>query len=141
MSSAPSTSIHQPLQDAAERMQPMRWYRPLAWQKEWRALLPSTEKLSCETKTVPLVPSEMVQSPSCTLPVPIAAAALSPAPAATVTSPIPQRSAYSFFKRPADSYDCSRRGSCSRDTPHNSHIYPLQSRFFTSSKRVPDASE
>ena len=35
---------------------------------------------------VPLVPKEILQCPSPTVPVPTAAAALSPAPAATITS-------------------------------------------------------
>ena len=41
----------------------------------------STPKFFEDIKIVPLVPSEMLQAPSPTVPVPTAAAALSPAPA------------------------------------------------------------
>ena len=48
---------------------------------------------SVATKHTPEVPSERKQSPGSTTPSPTAAAALSPPPAATGTSPIPQRAA------------------------------------------------
>ena len=44
----------------------------------------STANLSEEINTVPLVPKEMLHEPSKIVPVPIAAAALSPAPAETI---------------------------------------------------------
>ncbi len=77
-------------------MQPIRCQPPSAWAKACSAFPESTRKLSLEMKMVPDVPSEMLQPPRPTTPVPTAAAALSPAPAATFTPDgMPSRSAAS----------------------------------------------
>ena len=73
------------LHDAALRMQPIRWYLPVAWAKAWRAWFSGRRKRSLAMNTVPEVPREILQVPFFTVPVPTAAAALSPAPAMTLT--------------------------------------------------------
>ncbi len=64
----------------------------------------STPNFFEEMKIVPLVPREILHIPSPTVPVPTAAAALSPAPAATLTEgEMPSCCAMSSFTVPTHS--------------------------------------
>ena len=76
------------LHEAAESMHPIKWYPPSACANEWSEFLSSTENLSFEINNVPEVPSERLHPPEPTVPVPTAAAALSPAPATTLSVPL-----------------------------------------------------
>ena len=121
---------------------PIRWKLPSAWAKECSALWASTPKVSLEMKSVPEVPREMLHMPSPMVPVPTAAAALSPAPATIFTvSGRPSSSAISFFRVPTTSYDSKSFGSCSRRMPQMSSIFWDQHLCCTSKSSRPEASE
>ena len=91
---------------------------------------------------VPDVPREILQAPSPTVPVPTAAAALSPAPAAmTVVSGTPSFFAISGRMVPTFSYDSKIFAICDSRTPQISSISLLQHLFFTSNRSIPEASE
>ena len=121
----------------------MRWKAPgSAWQKACTRPEGSGVKASRGAKTTPLVPIEEDTSPSPTTPTPIAAAALSPPPAAT-GSPrgSPSASAAASRSLPAGSVPSRTAGSQARGISSASSSSSDQSRARTSSSSVPDASE
>eukprot|EP00042_Codosiga_hollandica_P002803 m.930314 g.930314 ORF g.930314 m.930314 type:complete len:357 (-) comp174465_c0_seq1:7-1077(-) len=84
----------------------------------------------------------MKPSPGCVAPMPMALAALSPAPPATTTSaPRPQAFASSGFSTPLGSLLSTRRGICARVRPQAANSSSDQSRRATSSHSVPAASD
>ena len=133
---------HHWLQEAADSIQPIRCQPPSAWAKAWRALVGSTPNRSALMKMVPEVPRLMLQPPAPTARVPMAAAALSPAPAHTFTEVgRPSAWAASGVRAPTISQLSYSSGSCSSVTPQIWHISALQRLCATSSSSIPEASE
>ena len=91
---------------------------------------------------VPEVPKEILQAPSPTVPVPMAAAALSPAPAIIFISSFnPSSFASSGFIFPTTSKLSKSFGSIFSEIPHISIISDDHFLFFTSKSNIPEASE
>ena len=97
---------------------------------------------------VPEVPKEILHllsawaAPVLTVPVPTAAAALSPAPAHTVTPcGRPNAAAVSGSSVPTGAKLSYRRGIWLSEMPHKASMSRLQHLCSTSSSSIPDASE
>ena len=128
---------------AAERITVIWCQRPgMQWQKACTPPSGLGRKRSLPANITPDVPSEIIAWPASTTPMPTAAAALSPAPAAITTSCARPHSRFNAAEScAAGALPSKAFGIAPSSSPQAASIAADQRRAPTSSQEVPDASD